>query len=60
MKSLSELNEAERLILFEVEELETRLEMWFDSTNGGCGNINNVCPVNPSCYDQSCNANYSC
>lgn len=60
MKKLTELTEVERLELFEVEELETRLEMW-SAGNGTCTTTNTSCPVltNVSCGIGGSN-NYDC
>lgn len=50
MKNFKELSEQEKLEMFQVEELESRLEMWADGGNGGGGG-------NPCCNNTGCNCN---
>ena len=60
MEKMNQLTEQERLELFQVEELETRLEMWFDKTNTTCPTTNNGCQYDSACYDSGCSSNYGC
>jgi hypothetical protein len=52
MKNFKELSEQEKLEMFQVEELESRLEMWGNGGPGGdscCGNT--TC----NCNNTTCN-----
>lgn len=57
MKDLSNLSESEMLELFQVEELETRLEMW---GSGGDANCNGSCQTNSACNGSCGGGNSSC
>jgi hypothetical protein len=51
-KNFQKLTEEEKLEIFEVNELETRLEMWGSNDippNPMCGFFNYTCIPNPSC-----------
>ena len=64
MKHIDDLTEAERLELFQVEELEMRMEVWGGNgtcdNNGCCNNPGCNCDGNNGACNTGCGSNYGC